>query len=406
MKPLLLSLLPLILLQGTAARSQEQDLIAQDQKAVVQGNNAFALDLYGQLRNGGGNLFFSPTSISTAFAMAYGGANGTTATQMAATLHFTLTPARLHPAMGSLLHGMNIAHEGYQLKVADALWAEKSYSISPKYLLLTQVDYEANFKTVDFAHAPEPVRAAINKWVEAQTAGKITDLLGPGTITPDTRLVLTNAIYFKGDWANKFDMTATQSENFYLSADKTVKAPLMHRTGKYGYFDGGTFQMLELPYKSGDLSMVVLLPNDVAGLAALEHSLTSANLEKWFGEYRAERQAMVTLPKFAMTQKFTLKETLEKLGMKLAFEPGAADFSGMTGKKDLWISDAIHKAFVDVNEEGTEAAAATGLVFRATAMAHEPPPVTFRADHPFVFMIRDNKSGGILFMGRVTDPTQ
>jgi serpin B len=152
--------------------------------------------------------------------------------------------------------------------------------------------------------------------------------------------------------------------------------------------------------------MVVLLPNDVAGLAALEHSLTSANLEKWFAEYRAERQAIVTLPKFTMTQKFTLKETLEKLGMKLAFEPGAADFSGMTGKKDLWISDAIHKAFVDVNEEGTEAAAATGLVFRATAMAHEPPPVTFRADHPFVFMIRDNKSGGILFMGRVTDPTQ
>jgi serpin B len=406
MKPLLLSFLPLILLQGVAARSQEQDLISQDQKAVVQGNNAFAVDLYEQLRPQGGNLFFSPTSISTAFAMAYGGASGTTAAQMASTLHFTLTPARLHPAMGALLHGMNVAHDGYQLKVADALWAEKSYSFLPAYVLLTQADYAANFKTVDFAHAPDAVRATINRWVEDQTANKIKDLLAPGTVTPDTRLVLTNAIYFKGDWANQFDKSATQNEDFHLSAEKTVKAPLMHRTGDYGYFDGGTFQMLELPYKSGDLSMVVMLPKEIAGLAALEQSLTDANLERWFGQYRAERKVIVSLPKFTMTREFTLKETLEKLGMRAAFEPGAADFSGMTGKKDLWISDAVHKAFVDVNEEGTEAAAATGLVFRATAMAYQPPPVTFRADHPFVFLIRDNKSGGILFMGRVTDPTQ
>jgi serpin B len=406
MKRLLWVLVSLILLQGAVAMAQDQDLIGQDQKAIVQGNNAFAVDLYGQLRQQGGNLFFSPTSISTAFAMAYGGANGPTATQMASTLHFTLTPARLHPAMGALLNGMNVAHDGYQLKVADALWAEKSYSFLPAYMLLTQADYAANFKPVDFAHAPDAVRATINKWVEDQTANKIKDLLAPGTITPDTRLVLTNAIYFKGDWANQFDKTATQNEDFHLSTDKTVKAPLMHRTGKYGYFDGGTFQMLELPYKTGELSMVVLLPKDVAGLAALEQSLTAANLEKWFGQYRAERQAIVTLPKFTMTQKFGLNGTLKALGMKLAFEPGAADFSGMTGKKDLWISDAIHKAFVDVNEEGTEAAAATGIVMRATAMAYEPPPVTFRADHTFVFMIRDNKSGGILFMGRVTDPTQ
>jgi serpin B len=274
---------------------------------------------------------------------------------------------------------------------------------------------------VDFKAAPDAVRLTINKWVETQTDDKIKDLLPPRSVNSATKLVLTNAIYFKGEWQTKFDKASTKDEDFHLSmtdtgatqtgsahiaAAQTVKAPLMHIEDKFGYFNGGTFQALDIPYKSGELSMIVLLPNDAAGLAALEQSMTAANVQQWLNQLRPGQKVILTLPKFKMTRQFELAGTLEALGMTRAFQPGKADFSGMTANRDLFISAAIHKAFIDVNEEGTEAAAATALVIESMAMARPAVPIVFRADHPFVFLIRDNLSGSILFMGRVADPTK
>jgi len=406
MKPIFLLAMCLFPLPEVYPMAQTPPAITADHATVAEGNNAFAVNLYGQLRKQDGNLFFSPESISTAFAMAYAGARGTTSVQMANTLHFALPPDRLHPAMGTLLTSLNAAHPGYQLHVADALWAEKDFTFLDDYLKLTSADYGAGFNRVDFKGAPESVRQTINQWVEQKTENKIKDLIPPRAISPATRLVLTNAIYFKGDWETKFDKAQTQDEDFHLSAAQNVKAPLMHSSAKFGYFKGDTFQALNIPYKSGELSMVVLLPNDVAGLPALEKSMTAANVNQWLSQLHVGPKVIVTLPKFKMTDQLELSNALGALGMAQAFQPGTADFSGMTGRRDFWISSAIHKAFIDVNEEGTEAAAATAIVMRSMAMAREQPPVIFRADHPFLFLIRDNRSGSILFMGRVTDPTK
>jgi serpin B len=379
---------------------------AADRAAVVEGDNAFAVALYGQLRNQSGNLFFSPESISTALAMAYAGARGETASKMAKTLHFTLPPERLHPAMGALLSDLNAAHQGYQLSVANALWAQRGYHFLADFLQLMDKDYGACFNQVDFKGATEAARLTINQWVEQKTANKITDLLQPGSIRPTTRLVLTNAIYFKGDWQSQFDKAQTKDEDFHLSPAQSKKAPLMHREGGFNYFDGKTFQVLEIPYQSKELSMVIFLPNDVGGLPALEQSLTASNTMQWIGQLSPVTKIIVTLPKFKTTQQFELGGTLAAMGMPQAFT-ASADFSGMTGKKDFAISAVIHKAYIDVNEEGTEAAAATAVTMRAMAIrAPNPaPPPVFRADHPFVFLIRDNRSKSILFMGRVADPT-
>jgi serpin B len=306
--------------------------------------------------------------------------------------------------MGALLRHLNATHEGYQLSVADALWAQQGYSFLDDFLSLLKTDYGAGLNQVNFKGATEAARLTINQWVEQKTQDKIKDLLQPGALRSDTRLVLTNAIYFKGDWETQFDKAQTKSEDFHLSRAQTVTAPLMHREGRFSYFDGGTFQILEIPYKSKELSMIVFLPKEAGGLSALEPSLTGPNLQQWLGKLTSVPKVIVTMPKFKMTQQFELGSTLSAMGMPQAFS-GSADFSGMTGHRDFSISEVIHKAYVDVNEEGTEAAAATAVTMRALAMrAPGGPPPVFRADHPFVFMIRDNRSAAILFMGRMADP--
>jgi serpin B len=381
---------------------------ADDQAEVVKGSNAFAVDLYAQLSRQPGNLFFSPESISTAFGMAYAGARGQTATEMDHVFHFTLPPEKLHPAMGALLAEMNAQHKGYELRVADALWAQQDANFETDYLKLVQSDYAAGFHRVNFKLSPESVRTTINAWVEKQTNDKIKDLISPGALNPTTRLVLTNAIYFKGNWQDQFDKEATQKEEFHLSAAQWVMTPMMHRTGGYQYYDGGTFQALELPYSGNEISMVVLLPKQTDGLVALEHSFTARAARDWIQKLEPVDKVILSLPRFTMTQQFELSSTLSTMGMSQAFS-GAADFSGMTGKPDFAISAAIHKAFIDVDEQGTEAAAATAIVMYATAMHREfpePPPIVFRADHPFLFILRDTKSGSMLFLGRVTDPTK
>jgi serpin B len=400
-------LIACLVLPGTVWAAEAAHTATADQAAVVYGNNAFAVDLYGRLRMQDGNLFFSPESISTALAMTYAGASGSTASEMARTLHFTLPQDRLHPAMGALLGDLNAPHNGYQLRVADALWAQKGNTFLGDFLQLMKNDYGAGFNQVDFKDATEAVRLTINKWVEEKTDDKITNMLQPGVLTSQTRLVLTNAIYFKGTWQTQFDKALTKDEDFHLSPANTIKAPLMHREGPFKYFNGGTFQALDLPYKSDELSMIVILPTDAGGLPALEQSLTASNTELWLSELAAVPNVILTMAKFNMTQQFGLNGALSALGMPQAFETNLANFSGMDGKRDFVMSAVIHKAYIDVDEQGTEAAAATTVVIRrrlAIRSIRLQPPV-FRADHPFLFLIRDNRSGCILFMGRVTDPT-
>jgi serpin B len=402
----ILSAIALLLVQAAASKGQMRPAPDSDKTAAVDGSNAFAVALYGQLRNGPGNLFFSPESVSIALGMTYAGARGPTAEQMARTLDFTLPPDRLAPAMGALLGDLNASHTGYQLHVANGLWAQQGYVFLPGFLNVMRDDYGAGFSQVDFETATEAAREAINRWVELQTNDRIQNLIAPGVLSGATRLALVNAIYFKGDWQTQFEKAQTKEEEFHVSAAQTTKAPLMHCERGFNYLDGGTFQALERPYKSGELSMIVFLPNAVDGLQAMEQAMTASNTKQWMTQLHHVSEVAVALPKFKMTQQFGLSRTLAALGMPLAFDKHAADFTGMTEKRELYISAVIHKAYIDVNEEGTEAAAATGVVISRALAVRPQPPIVFRADHPFVFLIRDNRSGSILFMGRVADPTK
>jgi serpin B len=371
--------------------------------ALVAGNTAFACELYAQLRAQEGNLFLSPYSISSALAMTCAGARGNTAAEMKKALRLTVEDERLHAGLGALTRRLNDGGKGgqYQLAVANALWGQKDYKFLDSFLALNEKHYGAGLSLLDFKGATEGARGTINAWVEKQTKERIKDLLRPGVLTADTRLVLTNAIYFKGDWAEQFAKDATRDEPFHPAAGKTVAVPMMHRTAGFGYLEGEGFQALSLPYKGDALSMVVFLPGKAGSLTDFERSLTAENLARWLPQL-GRREVEVSLPKFKVTAEFSLARTLEAMGMKDAFAAGAADFSGMDGTKELFIGAVVHKAFVAVDEKGTEAAAATGVVM-ALAAAPEPPPA-FKADRPFVFAIRDNASGSILFLGRVADP--
>jgi len=391
--------------QAAVGAVEQPTAPAEDVAKVAGGCNRFAFDLYARLKGAEGNLFLSPYSISTALAMTSAGARGETAEQMAQVLFLPASGAAVHAAYGALQNDLNTAGAGgaFELAVANRLWGQKGYEFLSDFLALVEKNYGAGLEQVDFAADTEGSRKTINAWVERQTRDKIKDLIKPGVLDAMTRLVLTNAIYFKGKWANEFDKKLTRDEDFFLTPEKKVTAPLMHQTKHFSYFDGGDFQVLGLPYQGDRLAMVVLLPKAKDGLAALEASLSAEKLAEWIGKMR-RREVQVALPRFKTTAEFGLKDTLVVMGMADAFDPAKADLSGMNGKRDLFISAVVHKAFVDVNEEGTEAAAATAVVTRA-GNGGGPPPV-FRADHPFLFLIRDTRSGAILFLGRILDPTK
>jgi serpin B len=404
-------LIPGLLLPVAAFAAEVPASGSSDLAQVAQDNNAFAIELYGQLRHQSGNLFFSPESISAVLAMTYAGARGDTAAEMAKILHFTLPPERLHSAMGALLRDRNAAHDGYQSKEADALWVQTGYALLPEFLKLNEDSYSAGLKQLDFKSATEASRQTINQWVEQQTGNKIRELLQPGNVNSDTRLVLTNAIYFNANWAMPFKKENTKDEDFRVSATQTIKTPLMHMSKSFKYCDGGSFQALEIPYWQSNLSMIVLLPKDTDGLSALERSLTPFTIRQILPRLSPAATVALTLPKFTMEVQFKLADMLTAMGMKEAFDWKKANFSGIASREtmqrdgNLFIGAVIHKADVDVNEEGTEAAAATGIAVRGAAL-RSPPPIIFRSDHPFMFLIRDNRSGSILFLGRVTDPSK
>jgi serpin B len=373
-------------------------------RAVAEDSNRFALDLYGRLRTGqADNLFFSPSSLSTALVMTYAGARGQSAEQMAKVLHLRLPQEKLHPAFGDLRRYWNAdgKERGYRLSVANRLWGRQGYHFLPGFLDLTREHYGAELAQVDFSRQPDQARQRINAWIEAQTQAKIRDLIPPGVLDASTRLVLTNAIYLKGDWTEPFRKELTQVAPFHISGSQQAEVPLMYQQDDFRHWAGDGLKVLELSYGKGDLALLVLLPDEIERLSGLEAELSTDNLSRWQSALR-KQEVRVHMPRFTLTSQFQLGNVLKAMGMTRVFTPGEADLTGMSSEQEMFVSAVIHKAFVDVNEEGAEAAAATGVEVKSEESIEGP--AVFRADHPFVFLIRDNRTGSILFLGRLANP--
>lgn len=377
--------------------------VQADQPQTLAGNtNSFAIDLYKQLRSQEGNLFLSPYSVWTALTMTYAGARGDTAAEMHKVLHLPDDKEKLHPAVARIQQELTGKTKGMRLSVANALWGQKGMAFLPDFLGITRTWYNAGLHEVDYRQSEE-ARKEINAWVEKETQDKIRDLLTPGTITSDTRLVLTNAIYFKGDWQTAFPKKDTRKEDFHVTRDKTTSVDMMHLTSRFGYYEEEAFQALSMPYQGDAVSLVALLPKEDKSLSSLEESLSAEKMASLVQGMKPTK-VIVSFPRFKLTVSFQLADVLAKLGMPTAFDVLRADFSGMTGSRDLFISRVVHKAFVDVNEEGTEAAAATGVVMATRAVLNPKPDPVFQADRPFLFALRDNRTGTLLFLGRVRNP--
>ncbi len=396
--------------QADVPRETEPDVSEEQRVALVEGNTAFAADLYQELRGTDGNLFFSPYSISTALAMTYAGARGETENQMAETLHFTLPQQELHPAFNALNLALEpgdeareeASDEEFILHIANSLWAEKEYDFREAFLELLARHYGAGLRLVSFKTAPEDAREAINDWVSDQTEEKIQDLIPKGGITDLTRLVLANAIYFNAKWVHTFPKENTSDGAFKLVDGSEVEAPMMawNKPQMIPHAQGANYQAIELPYRGGEASMVIIVP-DAGEFEAFEQGLSGEQLQSILADMET-RGVALTMPKFEYDASFSLADTLEAMGMPDAMDRERADFSGMDGTRDLLITDVFHKAFVAVDEEGTEAAAATAVVVGLESM-----PVTdveLTVDRPFVYLIRDTQTGSVLFLGRVMNP--
>lgn len=379
-------------------------LADDDVHQLAQDNSVFAFDLYHQLSGKEGNLFFSPYSISTALAMTETGARGETQSQMAAALHFSLPLDKVDSAFAELRSRLTAAQgdDKVTLAIANSIWPSDRYKILDSYTGLLKNDYDVSVTPLDYTKS-EAARVTINQWVEEKTRDKIKDLIGPGILMPDTKLTLVNAIYFYGKWQTAFKPEDTRDSDFQISPDKRETVSMMSQSADFPYADLGPLQVLELPYRGADLSMLIALPKSKSGLNAVESDLSDKTLREWKRRL-VKMKVTVLLPKFKMTWGTEdVSEPLQALGMRDAFN-GRANFAGMDGNPHgLIIGAVLHKAFIEVKEEGTEAAAATAVVM-TRALAIATPPVVFQADHPFLFIIQDNKTGTILFMGRVIDP--
>jgi serpin B len=417
---------------GNVLRSQKQritspDVDTADMATLVEGNSSFAFELYQTLTkdtsNDEGNLFYSPYSISLALVMTYAGARDETEQQMARTLHFILPQDRLHPACNNLDIKLSNRGKGakgkggkpFQLNIANAIWGQEDYEFLPEFLDLLATNYGAGLRTVDFKSAPEDSRIAINNWVSDETKDRINDLIPQGGIDTFTRLVLTNAIYFNAAWQHAFKKGDTKEGPFYLLHGGEVTVPMMRQTASFSYTEGDVYQAIELPYDGYELSMIILLPLP-GKFETFEKSLDTQlidNIMKNLETY----DVVLTMPRYKFeSSSFSLKTTLTDMGMPVAFvepptESGAcspkyANFSGMTGKCDLYIGDILHKAFVAVDETGTEAAAGTAVIMMGAGAPAPGPVVHMIVDHPFIFLIRDIETGTILFVGRMMNPSK
>lgn len=364
--------------------------------------NDFDFAMYDALHGRSGNLFFSAPSLRQALGTAYLGARGDTAKQMAHAMHFQDDAAKTAAAAKEELGDWQRARGANDLAIANRLWVHEGYPLQPNFLAMSQSAYGASAEAVDFTGAPNAARKTINAFIAHETHDKIKDLLPEPAITSDTRLVITNAIWFKGTWEQKLDPRETRDAAFSVDGTTTTKLPTMHTHARLAYGEAPGVKVLEMRYAKSDLAMDVILPNEQNGLPKIEEGLDGARFRTWTASLR-EREVDVSLPKFQLDWGGSVKDDLKKLGMTRAFA-GGADFSGITSADALYVSDVRHKAFIAVDETGTEAAAATAVVMTKETVSIKPPPATFTADHPFVFVIRDVKKGRVLFMGRVTNP--
>lgn len=400
MRPLAFSLLVAVTLIIPASTAVESD----KSQAVVEANNRFALDLYHlyaqKFRNQ--NMFSSLFCISSSFAMLQEGARGKTAEEIQRVFHFPGEANLRREGYLSLYQRLSKRNKQYQLFIANTLWGQKSLPFLKEYSEIVKQYYKGDARNLDFVNNSEEAREAINKWVEKETRKKIRDLHPKKSINRLVRLVLTSPIYFKGLWEHKFNRKLTKEEDFWVSSTEKVKVPMMRlsKAKKFNYAETKDLQILEMVYKGSEISMLVLLPKEKS-LDKLEGSLTGENLKKW-RKAMHKQEGEVYFPRFKIERSYSLKEDLAKMGMPSAFRQDTADLSGLTGTKELFLGDVFHKTYVEVNEEGTVAAAATGVI----VMLGVPLPFVFRADHPFVFIIQDRKTGNILFMGKLINPKE
>jgi serpin B len=386
-----------VALAVTRPATQSPAVTSDDGVTVVGGHNAFAVELYRTLSRKPGNLFLSPLSVSLALAMTYAGAGGETAREIAAVMHFPEDKARLAAANAELLTTLDStdADRPWELSLANRLWGRSDFAFKARFLATTRESYGAELATLDFGNTPELARGTINRWVATETEQKIPALLQSGDLTTETALVLTNAIYFFGRWSQPFPESGTGAQPFDVSASQTVTTAMMSQVGRFEYAALPRAELLQLRYAGDEMALVILLPSERFGLGALEQALTASDLQDWLAALQP-RELRIVVPKLKLTSRFELTETLRSLGMVTPFTP-RADFSAMTGAS-IFIDKVIHEARLEVDERGTEAAAATAVVMRKG-------PQTLRIDHPFLFLIRDLRHGGILFAGRVVDPT-
>ena len=397
------------LIESDKERIKSPDVSPADVATLVDGNTAFSFDLFQELKSEDGNMFCSPYSISLALAMTYAGARGETEQHMADTLHYDLSQHNLHPAFNYL--DMELAKrgkgargkddEGFRLNIVNAIWGQKDFTFLPEFLDTLAENYGAGLRLLDFINETEKSRITINDLVSDETEGRIQDLIPQGQLDAATRLVLTNAIYFNAAWQYRFEKSMTSDSAFYLLNGQDINVPMMRQTESFGYTTGDGYQAVELQYDGGELSMVILLP-DPGEYDSFEDQLNVENTNEIINRLQYTQVALA-MPKFEFESEFKMKDTLSRMGMPVAFSP-SADFSGMTGGKELYIDQVIHKAFVSVDEAGTEAAAATAVDMKLTSMPAEPVNVTI--DHPFIFLIRDIETGTILFVGRVMNPIE
>lgn len=390
------------LIKSDSPREENPDVSQGGLIELVKGNGNFAFNLYEQISDEKGNLFYSPYSVSLALGMTYAGARGQTEDEMAGTLNFNLPQEELHPAFNALDRSLADSGENdnFTLNVANSFWGQENYPFLDSYLEALAVNYGAGLRALNFRNNPDSARKTINEWVEDRTENKIKDLLPPKSITDQTRAVITNAIYFNAVWKNQFQESDTENGKFKLLDGGEVTVPMMSQNETFRYAAGGNYQAVELPYQGENMSMLILMPSRDK-FEDFEKSL-DMNLINRITENLESQRVSLKMPKFEFESKMSLGDILSDMGMPSAFKPGIADFSGMTGDKSLFISKVLHKAFISVDEKGTEAAAATAVVMELSAVT---PGIELSIDHPFIFIIRDDETGSVLFLGRVLDPT-
>lgn len=403
--------------EGETVRDSNPEVNEEALQSLVDGGNTFAFDTFHQLRQGEGDLFFSPFSISQALGMTFAGARNDTEAQMQTVMHFDLGQ-EIHPAMNRLDLELASRAEGGEewergerpvLNIANSIWAQQNYELLATFVATLIAQYGIEARRLDFGADPEAARQTINGWVSERTEERIEDLIPEDVLTADTRLVLTNAIYFKANWLSVFSEHATRDDTFHLLGGEDVLVPMMNKREHFQHLSNDTVQVVELPYEGRQLSMLVVIPQE-GHFEDVQAGLSPEGLTTWLNSLESG-EVELALPKFRVESGFQLAEMLKALGMPIAFDPAAADFSGIatitTPADNLYISAVIHKAFIEIDEQGTEAAAATAVVIARAGSAFvpdPPPPTPIRADRPFFVVIRDNPTGAILFLGRVMDP--